>query len=209
MSSGSPTPSRSAIKRFAALLGVLGVIGYQAADVVASSRGRAKAKPKTTTKKVTTTVKKVTTTTRVTTTTHVTTTAVTTAKPVTTAAVTTAPVTTTPADPGPQQVDGGLTITGPVVVVRQWGNVQISLTYDKLTGSQGGKPTITLRLTACNATGPDHTARSSFITTQAIPTLCQETLTAQSANIRLVSGASDTSNGFIQSLQAALTQAAS
>jgi hypothetical protein len=102
-----------------------------------------------------------------------------------------------------------LTITGPVVVVRQWGNVQVSLTYDKLTGSQGGKPTVTLRLTACNASGPDHTARSSFITTQAIPTLCQETLVAQSASIKLVSGASDTSNGFIQSLQAALTQAAS
>ncbi len=46
--------------------------------------------------------------------------------------------------------------------------------------------------------------RSQFIDQQAIPILEQEALQAQSANIQGVSGASYTSAGFQQSLQAAL-----
>jgi uncharacterized protein with FMN-binding domain len=41
----------------------------------------------------------------------------------------------------------------------------------------------------------------------AIPQLNQEVLTAQSANIQAVSGATYTSNGYIQSLQQAVDQA--
>jgi uncharacterized protein with FMN-binding domain len=46
--------------------------------------------------------------------------------------------------------------------------------------------------------------RSQFIDQEAIPVLEQETLQAQNANIQGVSGASYTSAGFQQSLQAAL-----
>jgi len=46
--------------------------------------------------------------------------------------------------------------------------------------------------------------RSQFIDQQSIPTLEQEVLQAQSANIQGVSGASYTSAGFAQSLQGAL-----
>jgi uncharacterized protein with FMN-binding domain len=46
--------------------------------------------------------------------------------------------------------------------------------------------------------------RSQFIDQQAIPLLEQEVLQAQSANIQGISGASYTSAGFAQSLQAAL-----
>ena len=46
--------------------------------------------------------------------------------------------------------------------------------------------------------------RSQFIDQQAIPMLEQEAMQAQSANIQGVSGASYTSAGFVQSLQAAL-----
>ena len=46
--------------------------------------------------------------------------------------------------------------------------------------------------------------RSQFIDQQSIPILIQETMQAQSANIQGVSGASYTSAGFQQSLQAAL-----
>jgi uncharacterized protein with FMN-binding domain len=48
--------------------------------------------------------------------------------------------------------------------------------------------------------------RSESIDQQAIPILEQEALQAQSANIQGVSGASYTSAGFEQSLQAALSQ---
>ena len=193
------------------------MLGFQAADVIASTRGRLRTKPKTTVKKVTT-ASKVTTTVKTTTAAKVTTTAAkvtttvakvsSTVAKTTTAATTTAATTTAalPSDPG-QVVEGGLAVSGSIVVVRQWGNVQVALTYDKV--SFGGKAATTVRITGCTAAGPDHTTRSSFITGQAIPTLCQETLTAQSANIKLISGATDTSNGFIQSLQSALLQVSS
>ena len=48
--------------------------------------------------------------------------------------------------------------------------------------------------------------RSQYIDQQSIPVLEQETMQAQSANIQGVSGASYTSAGFKQSLQAALQQ---
>jgi uncharacterized protein with FMN-binding domain len=49
--------------------------------------------------------------------------------------------------------------------------------------------------------------RSQEINSQAAPILLQETLTAQSAQIDTVSGASYTSDGYVQSLQSALDQA--
>jgi uncharacterized protein with FMN-binding domain len=48
--------------------------------------------------------------------------------------------------------------------------------------------------------------RSQSIDQQAIPVLEQEALQAQGANIQAVSGASYTSEGFVQSLQSALGQ---
>ena len=54
---------------------------------------------------------------------------------------------------------------------------------------------------------PNHTDRSIFINQQALPYLKQEVLQAQSANVQLISGATDTSMAFVQSLQAAILQA--
>jgi uncharacterized protein with FMN-binding domain len=48
---------------------------------------------------------------------------------------------------------------------------------------------------------------SNQIDSAAIPKLSSETLTAQSARIDAVSGASYTSSGYIQSLQSALDKA--
>jgi uncharacterized protein with FMN-binding domain len=53
----------------------------------------------------------------------------------------------------------------------------------------------------------DNGQESSQIDSFAIPKLTSETLTAQSARIDAVSGATWTSQGYIQSLQSALDQA--
>jgi uncharacterized protein with FMN-binding domain len=50
-------------------------------------------------------------------------------------------------------------------------------------------------------------ARSDFLAGQAVPLLKQETLTAQSARINEVSGATDLSAAYAQSLQSAIKQA--
>jgi major membrane immunogen (membrane-anchored lipoprotein) len=54
---------------------------------------------------------------------------------------------------------------------------------------------------------PENTPRDQQINAFAIPELNQETLTAGSANIDIVSGATYTSNGYVTSLQSALDKA--
>lgn len=54
---------------------------------------------------------------------------------------------------------------------------------------------------------PDHATRSIAINIVAMPNLKQEAIQAQSADVNIVSGATDSSNAFIQSLSSALTQA--
>ena len=49
--------------------------------------------------------------------------------------------------------------------------------------------------------------RSVGINSQAVPLLIQETLQAQSANINVISGATETSTAYMQSLQVALNRA--
>ena len=54
---------------------------------------------------------------------------------------------------------------------------------------------------------PDSDPKSSQISAVAIPSLEQQAMTAQSAQVDGVSGASYTSAAFAESLQSALTQA--
>ncbi len=54
---------------------------------------------------------------------------------------------------------------------------------------------------------PNTHAASVYINQQAMPYLIQEALSAQSASVNLISGATFTSEGFQQSLASALTQA--
>jgi uncharacterized protein with FMN-binding domain len=64
------------------------------------------------------------------------------------------------------------------------------------------------KITAARAlTYPTESFRDQQINQQAIPYLVQETLQAQSANIQGVGGASYTTQGWIASLQSALTKA--
>ena len=98
--------------------------------------------------------------------------------------------------------------TGSVASVDRWGSLQVTIVVRKTTTITGTKKKVTRRITAVSVpTYPDHTDRSVFINQNALPILKAETLRAQSANINLVSGATDTTDGFEQSLQAAILKA--
>lgn len=63
------------------------------------------------------------------------------------------------------------------------------------------------KITGVKVANAPQGGRSVFLQNQAIPILRQETLRAQSAAINEVSGATDTSGGYIASLQAAIKTA--
>jgi uncharacterized protein with FMN-binding domain len=97
---------------------------------------------------------------------------------------------------------------GSIASVDRWGNLQVTIVVRKTTTITGTKKKMTRRITAVSVpTYPDHTDRSVYINQTAIPILKSEALRAQSANINMVSGATDTSDGFAQSLQAAILKA--
>jgi uncharacterized protein with FMN-binding domain len=87
------------------------------------------------------------------------------------------------------------TVTGDAVDTR-WGPVQVQAVLS------GGKIT---KVTVLQA--PHDNQRDQEINSFALPQLTQEALSAQSAHIDMVSGATYTSYGYIQSLQSALDKA--
>lgn len=90
---------------------------------------------------------------------------------------------------------GALTYDGSVVSTR-YGNVQVQITVED------GKVTKSIVLQV-----PWNDRKDQEINSRAVPTLNAETVQAQSADIDMVSGATYTSKGYIESLQAALDQA--
>jgi uncharacterized protein with FMN-binding domain len=78
----------------------------------------------------------------------------------------------------------------------QWGYIQVKVTI------QSGKLTNVQFLQY-----PNHRDRSVEINNYAMPQLTSEAIQAQSAHVDVISGATDTSEAFIQSLGDALSQA--
>lgn len=101
------------------------------------------------------------------------------------------------------------TVTGPEAVADRWGYVEVTLVVKKGTTTVGTRKKVTRKTTAVNVPiYPNHTDRSVFINSQAVPWLKQEVLQAQfNPNIELVGGATATSYAFQQSLQAAILKA--
>ncbi|WP_439681271.1 FMN-binding protein [Embleya sp. MST-111070] len=99
-----------------------------------------------------------------------------------------------PTPPGPTNTRSG-TFTGDTIDTR-YGPVQVAVTL-----ADGRITDVRVLRT------PDDNGRDRQITARSVPTLTQEALTAQSARIHSVSGATYTSKGYIQSLQSALDQA--
>ena len=90
---------------------------------------------------------------------------------------------------------GSTDVTGSVADT-QWGPVQVRLT---VTGGTISKVTVLQY--------PSGNGKDQEINDYALPILTQETVDAQSAQIDMVSGATVTSNGYLESLQSALDQA--
>ena len=86
-------------------------------------------------------------------------------------------------------------MTGSAIHTR-YGDVEVRVTFD---GTRIAN-VVAVKL-------PDSNDVDQEIDQQAVPILIQETLTAQSANIQAISGASYTSDGYIRSLQSALDNA--
>jgi uncharacterized protein with FMN-binding domain len=100
-------------------------------------------------------------------------------------------------------------VSGAPAQADRWGFVQVTLVVKKTTTTIGAKKTVNRKITAVKVPMyPDHTDRSVFINQQALPLLVQETLTAQfTGGVNMISGASNTSDAFITSLQGAITAA--
>ena len=89
----------------------------------------------------------------------------------------------------------------------RWGTVQVTVTVRTTTVTTGTKKQVTRRYTDLGGRYSYHTGRSQYIMSQSLPYLREEFLKAQSADIQMVSGATYTSQAFLQSLQSALLQA--
>jgi len=100
-------------------------------------------------------------------------------------------------------------VSGQQAQANRWGYVQVTLVVKKTTTTIRTKKTVVRKITSVSVpVYPNHTDRSVFINQQAMPMLEQEVLSAQfTGGINMISGASDSSYAFIQSLQAALLAA--
>jgi uncharacterized protein with FMN-binding domain len=76
-----------------------------------------------------------------------------------------------------------------------WGPIQVAITVKSK------------KITSVKVVDPAHTARSLVLDGRAVPILIAETLSAQSARINQVSGATTISQAYITSLQAAVSSA--
>lgn len=143
---------------------------------------------------------------------------------------TNAPSTTATADPSPATAATSGSTTSPTAASATSDSSTTSSTPSSsaATGAQGGAATtftgdatdtrygpvqVKITVTSGKITAvdvveyPTGNHKDAEINARAVPTLVQETLSAQSANIDMVSGATYTSDGYLTSLQSALDQA--
>jgi uncharacterized protein with FMN-binding domain len=99
-------------------------------------------------------------------------------------------------------------VTGPVVDVDRWGQLQLSIRVKVTITTLGTKKTKTWKVTGLGyPIYPQHTDRSAYISRQALPLLRQEVLQLKCSSIQLVTGATDTSYAFVNALRGALSKA--
>jgi uncharacterized protein with FMN-binding domain len=111
------------------------------------------------------------------------------------ASLATTSTTNTSGGSGGNKQSSGTTTTGQVAQTR-WGPVQVEITTDA-SGTITDVEVVEY---------PSGNREDEQINSYALPQLVQATLDAQSADIDMVSGATVTSQGYLQSLQSALDQ---
>ncbi len=97
--------------------------------------------------------------------------------------------------------------TGPEIEADRWGTVQTTVTMRKTTIVSNGVRKVTRKLIDIGGRFSYHTDRSLYIMQQALPQLRLAALQSKSANVDIISGATYTSEAFVQSLQATLLKA--
>jgi uncharacterized protein with FMN-binding domain len=114
------------------------------------------------------------------------------------------------ATPKTKVVTATKSFTGSAGSADRWGEVQVTIVVRKTTTTnlKTKKKTVKRKITSVTVpVYPNHTDRSAFINQQALPILIQETISANSASIDMVSGATNTSDAFTGSLQSAILKA--
>ena len=97
------------------------------------------------------------------------------------------------------------TVVGTTVICKKWGPIQVRLKVAQTI--VGGKVRFKI-LEVTEPIWPQHTVKSVFINTRALPLLEQQVVQLQTWKIETISGATDVSVSFKTSLQAALLAAA-
>jgi uncharacterized protein with FMN-binding domain len=95
-------------------------------------------------------------------------------------------------------------LTGQTFQADRWGSVTVVVTVR--TATVAGSKKVTHRYIDLGGSYTYHTDRSQYIMSQSLPYLRQEFLQAQTPNVQMVSGATYTSQAFVQSLQSALAR---
>jgi uncharacterized protein with FMN-binding domain len=101
-----------------------------------------------------------------------------------------------------------VTVNGPSTKCKRWGQLVVAIKVQKTITTVGKKSTVKVKILDVTwPTFPDATFRSVYINKQALPLLREEVLEIQSPNVEVISGATDITVSFKQSLQAALLTA--
>lgn len=101
-----------------------------------------------------------------------------------------------------------LRFVGPSVPCKRWGPLQVAVTVAKTTTTIGTKKKVAIKILKIDfPIVSDATFKTKYINDQALPLLVEDTLANQSAIVEVISGATDTTISYKQSLQAALIQA--
>ena len=93
---------------------------------------------------------------------------------------------------------------GPAREARSWGTVK-AIVWIRTIKANG--KLVSRRITRVAIVAPEDTPRSEVINDDARPLLIDETLFSQSADVELVSGATWTSEAYLESLEVALQRA--